>query len=155
MTEIPAEQVVLGFLLDVRSGRRLERAGRYLARRVLAHQGSPGAERGVVVRTPEGYAAHVREMLAAAGSWTFVVTGLTAHDGLVEATWQQTAPEQVEHGRAWYRVRAGRVDEYWIDALRTAVRRTSSGRKSSASGLQGAGGALFPRRTGADLGSRR
>ncbi len=108
------EEVVLGFLLDVRSGKRLEHAGDYLDRRVVAHQGLPGAERGVVIRSPEQYAQHVREMLGAVGPWTFEVLGLTERAGLVEATWLQTGGV-VEHGRARYRVRKGRISEYWIE----------------------------------------
>jgi hypothetical protein len=108
------EEIVLGFLLDVRSGERLERVDGYLARRVVAHQGLPGAERAVVVRSPEQYADHVREMLGAVGPWTFEVLGLTERAGLIEATWRQTGGV-VEHGRALYRVRDGRIPEYWIE----------------------------------------
>ncbi len=108
------EEVVLGFLLDVRSGERLERVDDYLARRVVAHQGLPGVERGAVVRSPEQYADHVREMLGSVGPWTFEVRSLTERAGLVEATWRQTGGV-VEHGRARYRVRIGRISEYWIE----------------------------------------
>ena len=109
-----AEEVVRGFLLDVRSGVRLERVDDYLDRRVTAHQGLPGAERAAVVRSPEQYAEHVREMLGAVGPWTFEVLGLTERAGLVQATWRQTGGV-VEHGRAHYRVRGGRITEYWIE----------------------------------------
>jgi len=64
------EEVVLGFLLDVRSGERLDRVHDHLADRVVAHQGRPGAERAAVVRGPAEYAQHVREMLCAVGPWT-------------------------------------------------------------------------------------
>ncbi|WP_169064138.1 PhzF family phenazine biosynthesis isomerase [Geodermatophilus dictyosporus] len=126
-----AEAVVRGFLRDVRSGERPERAGRYLAARVRAHQGRPGAEHGVVTRTPEDYADHVRDMLRARGPWTFEVTGVEASDGYVEARWRQAGAVAaegsarrrpvVEHGWARYRVRDGRIDEYWIDAREQAA----------------------------------
>jgi hypothetical protein len=149
----PAE-VVLGFLLEVRSGARPDRADRYLAPRVLAHQGAPDAERGVVPRSPGDYARPVRDMLDDVGPWTFEVTGVTGGRELVEATWRQTGAV-VEHGRAWYRVERGRIREYWIEFRREpAVQPASSGRKFPASALQGTGGALPLRHTGADHGSR-
>ncbi|MGY1604421.1 nuclear transport factor 2 family protein [Geodermatophilus sp. SYSU D00815] len=116
----PPEEVVLGFLLDVRSGHRPQRAGAYLAPRVRAHQGRPGAVTAVVTRSPEQYAEHVREMLSAVGPWTFEVLGLARRAGLVEAAWRQTGTV-VEHGRAGYRVRDGRITEYWIEFSQDAV----------------------------------
>ncbi len=119
-----AEDVVRGFLRDVRSGRRLDLAGRYLAPQVRAHQGPPGAASAVVSRTPDQYADHVREMLRAVGPWVFEVLDVTGTGGLVEATWRQTGaaaegPDRgrtvVEHGRAGYVVRDGRITEYWIE----------------------------------------
>ena len=46
------EDVVRGFLPDVRSGEQLDRADGYLATTVRAHQGRPGCEHAVVARTP-------------------------------------------------------------------------------------------------------
>ncbi len=111
------EDVVRGFLLDVRSGEHLERAGSYLAPHVTAHQGRPGAVHGVVTRSPDEYAEHVREMLRDAGPWTFELTTLRGAGGLVEATWRQESLRRafVEHGHASYRVADGRVAEYWIE----------------------------------------
>ncbi len=121
-----AEDVVRGFLRDVRSGRHPDRADRYLAPRVLAHQGRPGRVSDVVTRSPARYAEHVREMLRASGPWRFEVTTLTRTGDLVTATWRQdgvvatAGPDRgrpvVEHGRASYLVRAGRITEYWIEA---------------------------------------
>ena len=119
-----AEDVVRGFLRDVRSGLRPDRADRYLAPWVEARQGRPGAVRAVVRRTPEQYADHVREMLRAVGPWVFEVTGVADTGGEVEATWRQTGTvaagpdrgrQAVEHGRAGYTVRDGRITGYWID----------------------------------------
>ena len=116
------EDVVRGFLLDVRSGERLERAGSYLAPLVTAHQGRPGAVHDVVVRSPDEYADHVRQMLRDLGPWTFELRTLQSAGGLVDATWRQTGvvgPAEgrtvVEHGQAAYRVVDGRVSEYWIE----------------------------------------
>ena len=108
------EDVVRDLLLQVRSGDRPERAHDHLASRVLAHQGRPGAERATVVRDPDDYGRHVREMVCAVGPWTFEVLGLTARGDLVEATWLQTG-RVVEHGWARYRVEDDRVTDYWID----------------------------------------
>jgi hypothetical protein len=122
----PAD-TVRGFLLEVRSGEHPERAGRYLAPAVRAHQGRPGRARAVVTRSPAQYAEHVRDMRRAVGPWTFEVLGVTAHGDDVEAAWRQDGrvregPDRdrpvVEHGRATYRVRDGRITEYWIEAVR-------------------------------------
>ncbi len=124
------EEVVLGFLLEVRSGIRLDRVHRYLAPLVQAHQGSPGAVRAVVERTPDEYAAHVREMLRTVGPWRFEVLGVASDEGRVEAAWRQTGAvgtggspgrRVVEHGRATYLVEGGRITEYWIDASQEVV----------------------------------
>jgi ketosteroid isomerase-like protein len=118
------EDTVRRFLLDVRSGRHPDRAGDHLAATVRAHQGPPGREHAVVTRTPAQYAEHVRDMQRALGPWTFRVLGVAAHGDVVEATWRQDGRIRegagrgrtvVEHGRAAYRVRDGRIVEYWID----------------------------------------
>ncbi len=120
-----AEDVVRGFLRDVRSGRHPDRAARYLAAHVRAHQGRPGTVSPVVRRTPGQYADHVRDMLRAVGPWEFEVLDVGGAGDLVEAGWRQTGvlaggPDRgrtvVEHGRATYRVRDGRITEYWIEA---------------------------------------
>ncbi len=130
------EDVVRRFLHDVRAGRHLDRADHHLAPLVPAHQGRPGAVRGVISRTPEQYADHVRDMLRAVGPWTFDVRTVRRVGDLVEATWEQTGvlrggPERgrpvVEHGWAAYRVADGRIAEYWIDAA-TEVRDSAPAR---------------------------
>ncbi|MGY1772754.1 PhzF family phenazine biosynthesis isomerase [Blastococcus sp. SYSU D00813] len=118
-----AEDVVRDLLGDVRSGRAPERATDLLAPRVLAHQGRPGAEHGVVERTPAGYADHVRVMLAASGPWRFDWETTPLPSGDVAATWTQRRTGRhpvVEHGRAVYRVRDDRVTEYWVEYDRHA-----------------------------------
>jgi hypothetical protein len=108
------EEVVLGLLQDVRSGERTDRVHDHLARRVVAHQGRPGAERAAVVRDPDQHGRHVREMLASVGPWTSHVLHLAPSGDLVEASWRQTG-RVVEHGWARYRVEDGRIIEYWIE----------------------------------------
>jgi SnoaL-like protein len=126
------EDLVRRFLADVRAGGRVDLADRYLAPRVLAHQGRPGAVSSVVVRTPGEYADHVRQMLDASGPWTFDVR-IVRHTGeLVEVTWRQTGtvnaegPSQgrpvVEHGHAAYLVACGRITQYWIEATQEVLR---------------------------------
>jgi SnoaL-like protein len=129
------EDLVRRFLADVRSGSRVDLAGRYLAPRVIAHQGRPGAVRSVVVRTPGEYVDHVLEMLSASGPWTFDVVLVRRTGELVDATWRQTGTVNVEgpshgrpiveHGQATYRVVAGRITEYWIQARREILLATA------------------------------
>ena len=111
--------VVADLLRVVRSGADPDRAADLMAPEVLAHQGDSGV---VVRRTPADYADHVREMLAEHGPWEFTVTRLApdGHDA-VAAQWRQvgrldpgTGRRVVEHGRARYTVRDGRVTEYVI-----------------------------------------
>jgi ketosteroid isomerase-like protein len=122
-----AVDVVRGFLQDVRSGADVGRAPDHLAPTVEAHQGPPGSDADLVLRTPSDYAAHVEQMYAAFGPWTFEVLRLVEQeDGLVSAVWLQRGVVNargplhgrpvVELGRASYRVRDGRITEYWIDA---------------------------------------
>lgn len=121
-----AVDVVRGFLRDVRSGIRVRLAADYLAPVVEAHQGRPGTAGDVVLRTPDGYAAHVEQMLRAYGPWSFDVLALEEEaDGLVRAQWLQRGglntygPDHRrpvrELGTAHYRVRRGRICAYWID----------------------------------------
>ena len=110
--------VVADLLHTVRSGVDPDRAADLMAPEVLAHQGDSGA---IVRRTPAGYADHVREMLAEHGPWDFTVTRLAPDGDGVAAEWRQvgrpdpaTGQRVVEHGRARYTVRDGRVTEYVI-----------------------------------------
>lgn len=126
------EHLVRGFLEDVRSGRRLHLAHRYLAPWVRAHQGPfRTADAPVVVRTPSQYAEHVREMLEDSGPWRFTIQDLAAHDGTVTASWRQVGTAAARHrrgsvtterGRATYRVQDGRITEHWIEAVRIVGR---------------------------------
>lgn len=131
----PAEPkaVVAGFLHEVRSGRHPERADRYLAPHVIAHQLVAEAPADVE-RTPAEYAAHVREFRAAYGEFRFELTELLAEGDRVYARWRQrgchvgevdgyrpTRRPVVEVASAVYRVQDGRIVEYWIQVDRAGT----------------------------------
>jgi predicted ester cyclase len=120
------KQIVADFLNEVRSGANPERAADFMTDRVLAHQ-VVAEEELTVERTPEQYAAHVRDMLDAYGPFRFRVDELIAEDDRVYARWTQhghhlaevdgyaaTGKPIVEVASAVYRVEHGRIAEYWI-----------------------------------------
>jgi predicted ester cyclase len=101
---------------------------------VRAHQ-LQAEQPTTVERTPDDYAAHVREMAHAFGPFTFVVDELLAEGDSVYARWTQsghhlgeiegfapTGLPLVEIGSAVYRVAGGRIVEYWIQIDRQGLR---------------------------------
>ena len=120
------EAVVAGFIADVRSGKAPERAADYMAPTVIAHQ--MNAENTTrVERTPDQYADHVREFVAAFGNFDFEVTEQLAAGDKVYVRWQQdgrhvasldgeepTGRPLREIASAVYRVEDGKIVEYWI-----------------------------------------
>lgn len=128
----PAD-VVRGFLSEVRSGRAPEAAERYFAPTVAAHQMvSEGA--ATIQRTPADYAAHVREFLALFGPFEFQVEELIAQGDRVYVRWRQrghhvksvkgeapTGAPLIEVSSAVYRVKDGRIVEYWIQTDRKGL----------------------------------
>lgn len=128
-----AEQVVRGFLTDVRSGRDPDAVTRYFAAKVIAHQ-IQSEDEVAVMRTPQDYAAHVREFLATYGAFTFKVEALVAQDDLVFVRWRQvghhlgsidgekpTRAVLVELTSALYRVVDGKIVEYWVQTDRKGM----------------------------------
>jgi predicted ester cyclase len=124
------KQLVREFLEQVRAGRHPERAGDYLASKVVAHQLVSEAPADVQ-RTPADYAAHIADFQHGFGRFDFEVTELIAEGNRVYARWKQVgchvgevdghAPTQrpvVELASAVYRVEAGRIVEYWIQVDR-------------------------------------
>jgi predicted ester cyclase len=125
-----AEQVVRGFLDQVRSGADPRRASRFMADRVLAHQVQ--SENPVVVeRSPDQYAEHVEEMLTEFGRFEFHIDELFSADDRVYVRWVQTghhlseidgiAPTGLpitQFGSAVYRVEDGLIVEYWVQVDR-------------------------------------
>ncbi|MGW9437041.1 ester cyclase [Streptomyces sp. NPDC055607] len=138
-----AKEVVRQFLLQVRSGLHPERAGRFMADRVRAHQ-VVSEEDVDVERTPLQYTEHVEEMLAAYGGFTLSVDELIAEGNRVYARWTQrgrhvgTVDGHPPSGArittvtsAVYRVEDGLIVEYWIQIDRQGIaaqlRRSANG----------------------------
>ncbi len=128
-----ASAVVRGFLVDVRSGRDPDAVHRYFAAQVAAHQ-LISEKDATVVRTPDDYAAHVREFLALFGAFDFTIEELIGEGDRVYARWRQTGRHRgsfegerptgaplVEIGSAVYRVHDGRIVEYWIQTDRKGL----------------------------------
>lgn len=121
-----SQQIVKDFLLTVRSGKNPDKAKEFMAGKVLAHQ--LNAEHAQTVeRTPENYAAHVREFLQLYGQFEFEITELIAQDNKVYARWKQTGKHLaqingypatglplIEIASAVYRLENGKIVEYWI-----------------------------------------
>lgn len=127
------EAVVRAFFREVRSGAHPERAALYMAPRVVAHQ---VASEGLadVVRTPREYALHVREFLDLFGEFDLEIVETLAAEDKVFVRWIQrgrhlasldgeapTGAPLVDIASAVYRVRGGRIVEYWIQADRKGL----------------------------------
>ncbi|MGE7389328.1 ester cyclase [Streptomyces sp. NPDC004126] len=130
---INAKETVHQFLLQVRSGRHPDRAGRFMADRVRAHQVVSEAP-VVVERTPQQYTEHVQEMLDAYGAFTLTVDELIADGDRVYARWTQngrhvgpvdghlpTGAPVTAMTSAVYRVEDGLIVEYWIQIDRQGI----------------------------------
>lgn len=104
-----------------------------MADTVIAHQvHSEGPL--TVLRTPENYAAHVREFIRLFGRYNFEVTELLADGQKVYARWIQkgnhlqeidgypaTGKPLVEFTSAIYRVEKGKIVEYWLQTDRLGL----------------------------------
>ncbi|MCZ0983537.1 ester cyclase [Streptomyces diastatochromogenes] len=128
-----AKDTVREFLLQVRSGLHPDRASRFMAGKVRAHQVVSEAP-VVVERTPQQYAEHVQEMLDAYGAFTLTVDELIAEGNRVYARWTQIGHHagSVDHypptgaqitamTSAVYRVEDGLIVEYWIQIDRQGI----------------------------------
>lgn len=127
------ESVVRGFFRDVRSGAHPDWADHYFAPLVTAHQvTSEGESR--VIRTPGAYATHVRKFLDLFGEFRLELVDVLASDDKVYVRWRQTGRHLVSLGgeaptgaplvdiaSAVYRVRRGRIVEYWIRSDRKGL----------------------------------
>ncbi|MBV8659478.1 MAG: ester cyclase [Burkholderiales bacterium] len=121
--------VINAFLNEVRSAKHPERAGRYMADEVAAHQVQSEAPT-VVMRTPADYANHVREMWAANGPFTLTIEDMICEGERVYVRWRQqgwsNAPDQprralIEVASAVYHVQAGRIVRYHIQIDRKGL----------------------------------
>ncbi|MEU8521981.1 ester cyclase [Streptomyces sp. NBC_01216] len=128
-----AKDTVHQFLLQVRSGLHPDRAHRFMAGLVRAHQIVSEAP-VVVERTPQQYAEHVQEMLDAYGAFALTVDELIADGDRVYARWTQIGQHvgSVDHfpptgaqitamTSAVYRVEDGLIVEYWIQIDRHGI----------------------------------
>jgi predicted ester cyclase len=128
-----AKDTVRQFLLQVRSGKHPDRAGRFMAGLVRAHQ-VVSEDPVTVERTPRQYTEHVHEMLDAYGEFDLTVDELIAEGDRVYARWTQTgrhtgavdgyAPTGLPvtaMTSAVYRVEDGLIAEYWIQIDRRGI----------------------------------
>lgn len=120
-------EIVQGFFERVRSGKALEEATLYLAPSAAAHQIVSASKPPTIMRTPEEYAEHVREMILQYGSFALGVEEMLVEGDKVFVRWRQegrhvgtlfgerpTGAPLVQRGSAVYRVEEGRIAEYWI-----------------------------------------
>ena len=128
-----AAKVVAAFLGRVRVTGDPDAARDLLAPTVAAHEVVAEGEHQVQ-RTPQEYAAHVRDMLGTFGPFRFVVTELLTEADHVYVRWRQeghhvgeldghapTGAPLVEVGSAVYRVADGRIAEYWVQLDRRGL----------------------------------
>ncbi|MFF5794065.1 ester cyclase [Paeniglutamicibacter sp. NPDC012692] len=126
-------RVVKSFLEEVRSGRSPERAGEFMAPRVLAHQVQSEDPR-TVERSPDDYAGHVREMTETWGAFAleveeFIVEGKRAHvrfsqNGHHMATVEGYLPTRnnvQQINSVVYEVEDGLITQYWMHIDRAGV----------------------------------
>ena len=117
----------------MRSGKAPEKASHFLASNVLAHQLNSENET-TVSRDSEGYAEHVKDFKRMYGDYDFEITQLLADEDKVYARWKQTgchigptegaAPSGlpvIEIASAVYRVKDGKIVEYWIQIDRKGM----------------------------------
>jgi hypothetical protein len=104
--------VVAAFLAQVRVGCDAAAASRLMAPQVTAHQ-LVAADLHTVVRTPEEYVEHARDLRREHAPFTFELTAAIEQADLVHVRFVQRGRD-LELGSVDYRVEAGRVAEYWI-----------------------------------------
>lgn len=128
------KEVVQQFFQLVRSGQQPDAAHTFMSEQVLAHQMTAENET-TVHRTPANYADHVREMIAAYGSFQLEIQELMAQEDRVYVRWKQTGKHIgevdgypptgktiIEIASAVYRVEQERIVEYWIQIDREGIR---------------------------------
>ncbi|MFL7035028.1 ester cyclase [Vibrio lentus] len=82
------EEVVRGFIEEVRSGKQLDLVNKYLAQVVVAHQIVSGVSQAIE-RTPENYREHVEEFLEAYGNFDLKVEEFLVQGAKVYVRWRQ------------------------------------------------------------------
>ena len=105
-----------------------------MASPMIAHQ-VQSEDPSIVYRTPQQYAAHVQEMIAAYGRFTITIDELFGSGEKVYARWTQhghhvgpvdgaapTGAPVTQVTSAVYRVHDGLIAEYWIQIDRHGLR---------------------------------
>ena len=126
-------ETVRSFISEIRSGKHPERAERYMAAQVAAHQVTSEGP-ATIVRTPAEYAEHVRDFRRQFGQFELRVEEMMSEGDRVFVRWRQTGRhlasldgEQptgkplTELSSAVYRVSNGRIVEYWIQTDRKGL----------------------------------
>lgn len=129
------EQIVRTFFEEVRSGHNPDYAINLMAEQVLAHQ-MISEEDVTVIRTPQDYADHVREMIEAYGTFSLEIQEFLVQGNKVYVRWKQvgthvgevdgyspTGLPVIEIASAVYRIEAEKIKEYWIQIDRSGIQR--------------------------------
>lgn len=119
-----AGRVVSRFLSGVRVTGDPQEAVAVMAPEVPAHQ-VVSDEPHTVIRTPQEYAGHVREMLAAFGHFHLDVDDVLEQGDRVFVRWRQVGhhlgKQVIDVGSAVYRVQTDVIAEYWIQLDRLGL----------------------------------
>ncbi|MGF1704073.1 ester cyclase [Photobacterium makurazakiensis] len=128
------EEVVRGFIEQVRSGKNPNLVSQYLAPVVVAHQVVSGVSEAIE-RTPENYRRHVEEFLEAYGNFDLSIEEFLIQDQKVYVRWRQdgqhegviygyepTGLKLSTVGSAVYRVSENQIVEYWIQQENQGLR---------------------------------
>lgn len=129
------EEVVRGFIDQVRSGKRPDLAAQYLAPVVIAHQIVSGKSE-VIERTPTNYHLHVEEFLEAYGNFELFIEEFLVQGQKVYVRWRQEGQHEgvifgyeptgltlSTIGSAVYRVSENKIVEYWIQQENQGLRK--------------------------------
>ncbi|GLC88928.1 ester cyclase [Lysinibacillus piscis] len=127
------EQIVKKFFEEVRSGNHPDYAAELMADQVLAHQ-VISEEELTVIRTPKEYADHVKEMVEAYGDFSLEIQEFMVQDHKVYVRWKQVGTHIgevdeyqptnlpiIEIASAVYRIKDGKIAEYWIQIDRAGI----------------------------------
>lgn len=127
------EQIVKKFFEEVRSGNNPDYATELMADQVLAHQ-VISEEELTVLRTPQDYADHVKEMVEAYGDFSLEIQEFMVQENKVYVRWKQvgthvgvvdgyqpTSLPVIEIASAVYRIEDEKIAEYWIQIDRAGI----------------------------------
>lgn len=127
------EQIIKSFFEVVRSGCTPEQAKVFMAKEVRAHQVN-SESMVTIIRSPENYADHIREMIDSWGNFKIEIQELISQNQKVHVRWKQTGmhigeyedylptnKEVIEIGSAVYRLEDRKIVEYWIQVDRFGI----------------------------------